>query len=369
MNVRLPSDSIGQSLARLFSQYDQPGRPGVALLVLKDGETLLERTSGLANVQSGEPVTSATNFRLASVSKQFTAVAILILVDSGDLNLDGSVVDYLPELGPAAAAVTLQNLLQHSSGLPDYEKLIEPCATRQVRDWDVVSLVSNHGLRFTPGTRFRYSNTGYALLACIAERVAGIPYPELLREKIFKPLGMSGSVAFVEGVNEIPNRALGCTVDGGRVVETDQSPTSAVLGDGGVYSSLNDLRRWDEGLRAGKVLRRDLLEQAWTSGRLMDGQETNYGLGWEVHDYRGFKCASHSGCTSGFRNFIACIPERGFTVIALSNRSNPLPPMALDLLSNLYLFEESPPATASETGAWITGFFDLDAKEIPPQGA
>ncbi|HEY4530052.1 MAG TPA: serine hydrolase domain-containing protein [Luteimonas sp.] len=375
-------DPVATVDARL-ARYTGDDVPGAALLVVKDGEPVLRRTVGLADVDAGTPVTPATNFRLASVSKQFTAASVLLLAQDGRLRLDDPVRRWLPALPASANGVTLHHLLSHTSGLPDYEDLMAADFADQVRDADVLCLLAggtpcaadgrggdgeggsagetgaadaNTDARtaafaadaaskpaaaqaadaegraaptgqpfFAPGSAYRYSNTGYALLALVVEKASGRRYPEFLRERIFAPLGMDGSVAFVDGSNEVPDRAYGHSADGDSWRRTDQSTTSAVLGDGGIYSSIDDLARWDAALSDDRLLTdasRALAFAAHTTTPTGEADVDAYGYGWRL-DGQGLQW--HSGETIGFRNVILRWPAQGLTVVLLTNRNDPEP--------------------------------------------
>jgi CubicO group peptidase (beta-lactamase class C family) len=175
-------------------------------------------------------------------------------------------------------------------------------------------------LYFAPGSRYRYSNTGYALLALVVENVSGQSYARFLDERIFEPAGMSATVAYEAGITTVPNRAFGYSIRRSGTVPSDQSSTSAVLGDGGIYSSLHDLAAWDRALDAGTVLTRDELREAWTPMTLTSGEVTRYGFGWFVDRENETLKLSHHGETSGFTNFILKYPDRRLTVVVLTNR-------------------------------------------------
>ena len=222
------------------------------------GEPLVLKGYGLAELETGRPVTPTTNFRLASLTKQFNATAILILRREGLLSLDDPIVRYLPELPAYANRVTVKQLLQHISGLPDYEDYLRITHLVPVRERDVPFMIADAESLLSPeGTTYHYSNTGYALLGVIAERAAGLPYPEVLRTRIFGPAGMSGSIAFVPDGPPVRERAYGYSR--AQVLRTwkrtDQSMTSAVLGDGGIYSSVRDWLQWDRALNSAPAAR------------------------------------------------------------------------------------------------------------------
>jgi CubicO group peptidase (beta-lactamase class C family) len=296
--------------------------PGAAVLVLHDGTTIARRGYGSADLELGSPVTPQTNFRLASLTKQFTAAAILLIAEDGRLGLDDRARKWLPSLPDAADAVTVRQLLTHTSGLVDYEELIPASATRQLRDADVLDLLAQERRTyFVPGRGWRYSNGGYALLALIVERASGRSFADFLRERVFEPLGMRGSVAHRDGIDTVARRAWGYSEQAGSWVKTDQSLTSAVLGDGGVYSSIDDLAKWDAALDDDRLLSADSRRQAFAPAAQTDDPVVQYGLGWRITG----DSLWHSGETIGFRNVIVRFPDRRLTVVILTNRDAPEP--------------------------------------------
>ena len=296
--------------------------PGAALLVVQDGAPIARRGYGLADLEQGKPVTPATNFRLASVTKQFTAAAVLLLAEDGRLGLDDRARQWLPSMPPIADAVTIRQLLTHTSGLIDYEEIIPASMTAQLHDADVLALLqTQHRTYFRPGTAYRYSNSGYALLALIVERASGRSFAEFLRERIFQPLGMTGTVAFEDGISTVNHRAFGYSDDNGSWQRTDQSQTSAVLGDGGVYSSIDDLAKWDAALYDDRLLAAASRRLAFAPSTPTDDPAVEYGFGWRITG----ETLWHSGETMGFRNVILRFPERRLTVVILTNRNDPEP--------------------------------------------
>jgi len=333
--------------------------PGAALLVLRDGAPLIRRAYGLADLEQRVAATPATNYRLASMTKQFTAAAVLALVDEGRLSLDDAVRRWLPSLPAAADAVTLRQLLTHTSGLLDYEDLIPAETTQQVHDADVLRLLeSQNRTYFAPGTSYRYSNTGYALLALIVARASGKDFATYLRERIFVPLAMTGTVAYEAGVSRIEHRAFGYTFEQGAWQRTDQSVTSAVLGDGGVYSSIDDLAKWDAALYDTRVLSSSSLRLAFTPATPTDDPAVRYGFGWRITG----ETVWHSGETVGFRNVIIRYLRRHFTVIVLTNRDAPEAYALALAIAKIYL----PDADAQRAAGGATGPDPL-ARPLPPQ--
>ncbi len=310
-----------RSIDELMKAYDG-AVPGASVLVIRDGTAVVRKSYGRADVEGAVAATPQTNYRLASVTKQFTAAAILLLAEAGRLQLDDGVRKWLPTLPDAANGVTIRQLLTHTSGLIDYEDLIPDDMTGQLRDSDVLRVLETQNRTyFAPGTSYAYSNSGYALLALIVERASGETFPAFLRNHIFTPLGMSSTEAHEEGVSTIANRAFGYTATTNGWAQTDQSSTSAVLGDGGIYSSIDDLARWDAALYSERLLGKESLREAFSPLVNTDDPKTQYGFGWRVSG----EMVWHSGETIGFRNVILRYPERRLTVVVLTNRNDPRP--------------------------------------------
>jgi CubicO group peptidase (beta-lactamase class C family) len=296
--------------------------PGASVLVLRDGEPIVRAGYGLADMEMRTPATATTNYRLASVTKQFTAAAILLLAEDGRLKLDDPVRKWLPTLPKVTEPVTIRHLLTHTGGLIDYEDVIPGSMKAQLHDTDVLHLLeSQNRTYFRPGSDYRYSNSGYALLALIVERASGRTFATFLRERIFQPLGMTNTVAYEEGISTVSNRAFGNTQEQGRWTKTDQSQTSAVLGDGGIYSSIDDLAKWDAALYDGRLLRPASLQAAFKPATPTDDPDVEYGFGWRITG----ETLWHSGETVGFRNVIVRYPKRRLTVVVLTNRNDPEP--------------------------------------------
>lgn len=311
----------------LMREYEGAG-PGASLLVVRDGKAVVRRSFGLANLEERIAASPSSNYRLASVTKQFTAAAVLILADDGRLSLEDSIRRWLPSLPPYAEAITIRHLLTHTSGLTDYEDLVPEGTTVQLRDADVLRLLEpEQGTYFAPGIAYRYSNSGYALLALIIERVSGRTYAAFLRERVFQPLGMANTVAFEEGVSTVANRAYGYSRKDGAWARDDQSLTSAVLGDGGIYSSIDDLARWDAALD-----RDPRLGPAFEPQTKTNDPEVQYGFGWRIRSDN----VSHTGETRGFRNALVRDRANRITVILLTNRNEGEPyRIAVEILKRM----------------------------------
>ncbi len=316
----------------LFSRYQGDDLPGAAVMVIRDGDVVLERTYGMANLEDGVAIAPTSNFRLASITKQFTASSIMLLVEQGKLSLDDTLTDSFDGFPAYGREITLRHLLQHNSGLIDYEGMIPDDYAGQVSDRDALRMMYDVSeTYFPPGSEYRYSNTAYAVLAMLIEDISGMPFARFLQEHIFEPLGMDNTVAYQRGVSTVANRAYGYTVDNGKVSFSDQSTTSAVLGDGGIYTSLRDYYKWDQALYTERILSQKSLRQMWT------GNFGDYGFGWRVDRKNGHRRLHHDGSTSGFRNYVIRYPDHRMTVLVLTNRRGPdVKPLA-EAVAELYL--------------------------------
>lgn len=317
----------------LFARFDRPDGPGASVAVIRDGTIVFKKGYGLAHLEEKIPAEKRTNFRLASVTKQFTAMAILILKERGALSYDDPLSQFFPDFPEIGKKITVRHLLTHTSGLIDYENIMPENLTVALRDRDVLELAkSQHGTYFTPGTEYRYSNTGYALLALIVEKVSGETFASFLKEHIFLPLAMNDTVAYEEGISTVPHRAYGYKETEDGFVFSDQSLTSSVLGDGGIYTSVMDYFKWDQALYTERLVSRATLQEAFSPARLANGTLSQYGFGWRFEERRGTRIIYHNGSTCGFSTAVRRVPERQLSVIILSNNANGKAPTLADEL-------------------------------------
>jgi CubicO group peptidase (beta-lactamase class C family) len=314
---------LNSQIDQLFADYNKPGSPGASVMVIHGGKVLFAKGYGMADLEAKVPCSTNTNFRLASVTKQFTAMAVMILADRKMLSLNETLPAFFPEFPDYGRRVTVRHLLTHTSGLIDYEDVIPSGTTIPVLDRDVLRLLLRQDhTHFTPGSQFKYSNSAYSLLALIVEVRSGQTFANFLRQNIFLPLKMSQTLAYEQGLSAVADRAYGYTgATHGVFDRTDQSLTSSVLGDGGVYSSVADLRKWDAALYTTKLVRRSTLNLIFTPGPESENPGARYGFGWYIGQYRGLKEIWHSGTTRGFSTRIVRYPDKEFTVIILTNRN------------------------------------------------
>jgi CubicO group peptidase (beta-lactamase class C family) len=344
------ADPTQQQIEQIFRPLVGPSSPGLSAIVLKNGKTVFEGSYGLANLETKVPNSPVTDFRLASFTKQFTAMCIMLLVHDGKLSYDDTLTKIFPDFPPYGSTITVRMLLTHTSGLKDYEDLYsaqypgqDDSKIPQIKDAQILALMKQQtATDFPPGSQWRYSNTGYAMLAMVVEKVSGKPFGEFLHQRIFAPLSMNHTLAYEGGKNEVPNRAFGYTDKDGRWIEADQSSTSAVLGDGGIYSNIEDLAKWDRALSEHTLLSATEMQAALTpvkvpgGAKKEDGTPTEYGFGWFLDPYNGRHRTWHSGTTTGFRTFIDRFPDEGLTIIILCNRDDLHPGKLADRVADLY---------------------------------
>ena len=346
-----------QQIDAVFSSLRSRSAPGAAVLVVRDSKAVFRQGYGVTDLQTLRPIDAQTNFRLASFTKQFTATCIMLLAHDGKLRYDDHLTDFFPEFPAYGKSITVRNLLNHTSGLPDYEDLLTsqypdtpPEKIPQIHDAGVLKLLEQQTSgRFAPGSQWQYSNSGYAVLAMIVEKVSGESFGQFLQQRIFAPLKMNHTLAYEQGKNEVSHRAYGHTrvadnKNGSGWQQTDQSPTSAVLGDGGIYSSLDDLAKWDRALRLHTLLSAADMQPALTPlhptagpAESAGGPTVSYGFGWFLDPYRGHRRTSHDGETIGFRTTIQRFPDDGLTIIVLANRTDLNPEELALKVADLYL--------------------------------
>ena len=356
--AQTPSSSILKQADAIFSPVTQEKAPGLAVLVRKDGRTLFLKGYGVRDLRTNAKIDQYTNFRLASFTKQFTAMAVMLLVRDGKLRYEQTLTEIFPDFPPYGKNVTIRNLLNHTGGLPDYEDLMDAqekikgplwSPERQIQDDEVLALLKKETKgKFAPGTSWSYSNSGYVVLGLIAAKASGDSYGDFLRARIFVPLHMDRTIVYQKGKNEVANRAFGHSKEDDALKETDQSSTSATLGDGGIYSNLEDLAKWDDALTNHSLLDGEEMAPALAPAKLAIGTQTywptetnddnlhpgkpvSYGFGWFLDPFESVPGESygkharmwHTGSTMGFRTVIERFTEGdGLTIIMLCNRTD-----------------------------------------------
>ena len=344
-NGRAPGQAA--AIDSIFRDVTKATDPGLAVIVRENGHTAFENGYGVRDLRTRAKIDAKTNFRLASVTKEFTATCVMMLVRDGKLSYDDHLTDVFPDFAAYGKSISIRNLLNHTSGLLDYEDLLEkqypntpPEKIPQIKDAEILGMMKRQTTtKFVPGTKWEYSNTGYALLAMVVEKKSDMPFGEFLHEHIFAPLKMDGTIAYEKGKNEVQNRAFGHTKSDGQWVEKDQSPTSAVLGDGGIYTSLDDMAKWDDAIEHHTLLSEQDMRPSITPAMVRtgtaeeivkdrDGNEMRYGFGWFLDPFKAHARMYHDGDTVSFRTTIQRFTKDHVTIIVLSNRDD-LNPHAL----------------------------------------
>jgi CubicO group peptidase (beta-lactamase class C family) len=300
--------------------------PGLALAIVRDGKIVKSQGYGLANLELDVAVKPETIFQTGSVGKQFTATAVMMLVEEGKIHLDHPIGKYLPDSPASWSNVTVRNLLTHTSGVPDYESdsLAKKGAAfinlrNDYTEDELFAKFSGLPLDFPPGSKWSYSNSGYVLLGILIHKVAGQFYGDLLQERIFQPLGMT-STRIISEADIIPNRAAGYRLVNGEIKNQEWvSPMLNTTADGALYTSVLDMAKWDAALYTEKLLKKGSLDQMWSAVRLNDGKTAPYGFGWDVTQVNGHRLIEHGGAWQGFTTQISRYVDDRFTVIVLTN--------------------------------------------------
>ncbi|HEY0063467.1 MAG TPA: serine hydrolase [Telluria sp.] len=342
---------IDAAIAPMYKADD----PGVTVIVTKDGKTVLRKAYGRADVARKVAMTPDMTLRLGSITKQFTAVAILMLAEEGKLSLSDPITKFLPDYPTQGKTITIEHLLTHTSGIvsytskPDYVKGME----RDLSTTAMIDSFKNDPLEFEPGARMKYNNSGYFLLGAIIEKISGQTYASFLEQRIFTPLGMRHTA--YEGSEKLPPvRAVGHTPgEKGFVVAAPLSMTQPFAA-GSLVSTVDDMAVWDAAISAGKLLKPESWNKAFTSYKLADGKLTNYGYGWGIDKLRGTPMIAHGGGINGFSTFALRLPEKKVFVAVLGNTDSGL---------------ASPDFVARKVAAIAAGTPFPDLKAIKPDPA
>jgi CubicO group peptidase (beta-lactamase class C family) len=291
--------------------------PGISLAVLRGGKIQILKSYGLANVEHNVPVKPETVFQSGSIGKQFTAAAVMILVEEGKLSLDDKITKYFADLPDAWKNITVRNLLNHTSGLGDYPPEVD--LRRDYTEDEYFAIIRKAPLAFEPGTQWNYSNAGYFTLGALVRKVTGKFYGDFLQEKIFKPLRMT-TARIISEADIIPNRAAGYRLVSGELKNQEWvSPSTNTTADGSLYLTILDLAKWDAALYADFPLKQSTLAQAWTPTRISDGSEKAYGFGWHTEKINNRRFIFHGGAWQGFKSFIGRFPDDKLTIIFFAN--------------------------------------------------
>ena len=349
-----PDEPIERKLAELFEPFDKPGAPGFAVAVVHDGEIVFKKGYGLASLELDVPITAQSVFYLGSVSKQFVAASIALLEKDGKLSLDDDIRDTIPELPDYGSPITIRHLVHHTSGIRDYLGLMNLAGLGLGHfhhdDQIVDFLARQRGLNFDPGEQQLYSNSGYFLLNVIVHRVSGKTLREFAEERIFKPLGMQNTHFHDDHQHVIKNRAWAYfpwSPD-----EYKQFVTSFDrVGSGGIFSTVEDLAKWDRNFYSGEVGGKSFVERLHERGRLNSDEQLDYAFGIVVDEFRGLRRVVHGGALGGYRSTLVRFPDERLSVILLANLSSVEPDNLALQVAELYLGDRFTDEAGSESAS------------------
>ncbi|MDQ1920812.1 serine hydrolase [Massilia pseudoviolaceinigra] len=316
--------ALASSIDAVIAPYYKADAPGATVIVTQDGKTVLRKAYGMADVSKGKAMTPDTALRLGSITKQFTAVAILMLADEGKLALDDDITKFLPDYPTRGKRITIEHLLTHTSGIVSYTSKagFDSNATKDMSVSGMIDTFKNDALSFEPGTRWAYNNSGYFLLGAVIEKIVGQSYATFIAERIFTPLGMQHTA--YEGHERTPGpRAVGHTKGWFGVTASKPLSMSQPYAAGALVSTVDDLARWDAAISEGKLLQPATWQKAHTSYALADGKPSNYGYGWQVGKLRGVPMVAHDGGINGFSTSALRLPQQKVYVAVLSNTDAP----------------------------------------------
>lgn len=314
------TSELSQAIDALFQEAFSAHGPGAAVIAVKDGAVLFRKGYGLANIELGVPVEPDMVFRLGSITKQFTGVAILMLAEEGLLALDDPITRFLPDYPTHAHTITVEHLLTHTSGIKSYTSMPEwrPLWRKDFAVHELIDFFKYQPMEFAPGTRFNYNNSGYHLLGAIIEKVSGKTYEQFLQERIFEPLGMRQSY-YDTPTRIIPRRVAGYDQGPNGYSNAEYLSMTQPYAAGSLGSTVDDLALWDAALYTGRLLKPELLKQAWSSYQLADGTPVHYGYGWAIRSWQGSPTLEHGGGIHGFSTFAIRMPEERAFVAVLTN--------------------------------------------------
>jgi CubicO group peptidase (beta-lactamase class C family) len=311
--------------------------PGLALLVSRGGQVIRAQGYGLANVELQVPVKPETIFQSGSVGKQFTATAVMMLVEEGKIGLEDPLTKYFPDAPPSWKKVTIRELLSHTAGFTDYPKSFD--MRRDYTEAEQLKIVESIPLAFAPGTSWSYSNLGFLTLGILIHKITGEFYGDFLQERIFRPLDMQ-TTRIISEADIVPNRSAGYRLVKGELKNQEWvSPTVNTTADGSLYFSITDLAKWDAALYTEKLLKRSSLDEMWTVAKLSNGRPNSghYGFGWFVATKNGHWVVEHEGAWQGFETQISRYVDDKLTVVVLTNLEDARPEVLADRVAEMYL--------------------------------
>jgi D-alanyl-D-alanine carboxypeptidase len=320
----LSDQELSERIDSMMLKHFKPDEPGASIIVTRKGKPIFRKGYGMANVELGVKIEPHMVFRLGSITKQFTAVSILMLMEQGKLDLQDEITKYLPGYPTQGHRITLEHLLTHTSGIKDYTNAPDFMKNSRA-DLELQALVDTFKplpMDFAPGEQFSYSNSGYVMLGLIIEKVSGMKYAEFLQKHVFEPLGMANT--YFDMPNPIiPGRVAGYQPAGDKFENCDYISMTLPHAAGSLASSVDDMAKWDAALYTEKLVKQSSLHKAWTPCTLNDGTSTGYGFGWGISTQHGYSMITHNGGINGFMSDAFRFPNEKVYVCILTNCARP----------------------------------------------
>ncbi|HOW85182.1 MAG TPA: serine hydrolase [Candidatus Aminicenantes bacterium] len=315
-----PDGALAARIDAVMAEVYKPNQPGAAIIVRRNGRTLFRKGYGLADLELGVPVAPDMIFRLGSITKQFTAVSILLLAQEGKLGLQDEITRFLPDYPTQGRKITVEHLLTHTSGIQSYTELAEwlPLWRKDFTVRELIALFKDKPMQFEPGRSWAYNNSGYILLGAIIEKVSGKTYEQFVEERIFKPLGLKDS-SYDHTERVLPRRVRGYHADKDGFVNAPYLSMTQPYAAGSLLSTIDDLAVWSDAVLSGRLVGKEWLDKAWTPCRLADGESSGYGYGWFISDFAGHRSIEHGGGINGFTTYELTFPEDGIFIAILTN--------------------------------------------------
>ncbi len=313
-------EALEQNIDAVMTEVFKPGQPGAAIVLRKNGKTLLRKGYGLADLELNVPVEPDMIFRLGSITKQFTAVSILMLAEQGKLGLQDEITKFLPDYPVQGRRITVEHLLTHTSGIQSLTDMPEWLSMwrKDFTPKELIDLFKDKPLQFEPGEHWVYNNSGYILLGAIIEKVAGQSYEEFVDSRIFKPLGMKSSY-YGNTERIIPRRIPGYQTGKDGFINAPYLSMTQPYAAGSLLSSVDDLAVWSEAIFSGKLVKKEWLDKAFKPYQLKNGESAGYGYGWFIADFEGHRSIEHGGGINGFTSYEMTFPEDGVFLAILTN--------------------------------------------------
>lgn len=325
ISMLLPNQTIAQfefvQIDSYINRMVKSDAPGVSVIVTRGDSTIFHKAVGMADLELGIPLKKEHKFRIASVTKQFTAAAIMKLYDEGLLDVESEITDFIPNFPTHNQEIIVEQLLNHTSGIPSYTNSAKWTAEFQKKDFKLNEFIMEfapRNMEFVPGTRFKYNDMGYYLLGYIIELLSRESYQDFLQQEFFRTAGIR-NIVLDNNYQIIPGRIKGYTLKNGEYANAEYISMTQAYSAGGLLSTAEDLAKWNRALVSGKLISREALEMTWTPTKLLTGKYHNYGFGWDIQDLFDREALGHSGGINGFTSRVLYFPEEELYIAVLSN--------------------------------------------------